>query len=101
VTRRFLVQLVVLIALTFAPFGRIGMTLATDRPAASHCGGQMPAGADKGHRMDCTIACACIAEAPAPFALSSPAAAAAPSALPPAFPTGIHPGADPPPPRAA
>lgn len=100
-TRRHLVQLVLLIALSFAPFGRIGMSLATDTPTVNHCGGHALPGADKGHRMDCTIACACLAEAPTPFAFAAPAPATAPNALPPAFPSGIHPGAEPPPPRTA
>ena len=101
-TRR-LVQLLVLLALATAPFGRISMVQAAGRqaPMAGHCGGQTMPDGDKGHAIDCTIACAAIAQAPAPFLLPPPAPAAAPAAPLAAFPPGIRPGADPPPPRFA
>jgi hypothetical protein len=104
VTRR-LVQLLILLALATAPFGRIGMVQAAGHhppmAMAGHCGGQQMPDRDKGHAIDCTIACAAIAQAPAPFLLPPPAPDAAPAARLAAFPPGIHPGADPPPPRFA
>jgi hypothetical protein len=104
VTRRRLVQLLVLIALAAAPFGRIGASQAmTGHAMTAHCAGQpMPAG-DKGHRMavDCMIACAAMAPAPAPFALPPPLLASVPIGLPLSRLSGIRPEADPPPPRTA
>ena len=106
-TRR-LVQLAVLIALALAPFGRIGASEAMGPDAAvavaDHCGGRSMPDRDRSHRMtvDCTIACAAaMAPAPAPFDLPPPALAAAPVGRLAAFPAGIHPEADPPPPRLA
>jgi hypothetical protein len=106
VTRRRLVQLLLLIALAAAPFGRIGASQAMTERAmtmAAHCAGQpMPAG-DKSHRMaaDCMIACAAMAPAPSPLALPPPALASAPTDLPLSRLSGIRPEADPPPPRTA
>ena len=106
-TSRRLVQFLVLLALAVAPFGRIGASQAMADHApmvmAAHCAGDpLPAG-DKSHRMavDCTIACAAMIVAPAPFALPSPPLAAAPISPVAAFPPGIRPEADPPPPRLA
>jgi hypothetical protein len=106
VTRR-LVQLLVLFALAAAPFGRIGISQAMARhmPTAmiAHCAGQPMPEPARGHRMavDCMIACAAMAPAPAPFALPPPAVVAAPVGLAAGFPAGVRPEADPPPPRLA
>jgi len=106
VTRR-LVHLLVLLALAASPFGRIGASEAMAGPMpmamAAHCGGALMPPGDKSHRMtvDCTIACAAMAIAPAEFDLPLPAVAAAPVSPIAAFPPGIHPGSDPPPPRLA
>jgi hypothetical protein len=70
---------------------------------AAHCGGALMPPGDKSHRMtvDCTISCAAMAIAPGGFDLPPPALAPAPVGRIAAFPPGIHPGADPPPPRLA
>jgi hypothetical protein len=106
VTSRRLVQFLVLLALAVAPFGRIGASQAMARHAMAmpaHCAGQPMPDGDRGHRMavDCMIACAAMAPAPALFALPPPALAAAPFGLPSSFLSGIRPEADPPPPRTA
>ena len=106
-TRRRLIQFLVLIALAVAPFGRIGASqaMAGHAPMAmtAHCAGQPMPDGDKGHRMavDCMIACAAMAPAPAPFVLPPPALAAAPIGPPLSRLSGIRPEADPPPPRTA
>jgi hypothetical protein len=97
--------LLLLLALALAPFGRIGasqaMTGTGPARMTMHCGAQPVPDTDKGHRTDCTIACAAMTPPTAPFAVP-PAAHAAPQAAPiPAFPPGIQPEADPPPPRLA
>lgn len=102
-----LVHLLVLAALAVAPFGRIGAAQAMIGQApmvmAAHCAGDPPPSGDRNHRMavDCTIACAFMIVVPAPFALPPPALAAAPVSPLAAFPPGIRPEADPPPPRLA
>jgi hypothetical protein len=107
VTSRRLVQLFVLLALTLAPFGRIGASQAMAGPGAmampAHCAGQPMPDGDKGHRMavDCMIACAAMAPAPASFTLPLPPLAAAPVPLLMSHLAGIRPEADPPPPRTA
>jgi hypothetical protein len=99
--------LFVLIALAIAPFGRIGASQANAGHApmamTAHCAGQPMPDGDKGHRtaVDCMIACAAMAPAPAPFALPPPALAAAPFGLKSTPLSGIRPEADPPPPRTA
>jgi len=103
--RRFL-QLFVLAALLVAPFGRIGLAQAMhQQPTAmtSHCAGQPAPTQDRHEKMalDCTIACAAIAVAAAPFDLPPPAPAAIASAAPACPLSGIRPEADPPPPRRA
>lgn len=107
-TRRRFVQLLLLIVLAVAPFGRIGVSQAmTGQPRMAmnaHCGGGQPmSDGDRSHRMavDCMLACAGMATACAQFALPPPAPAAAPVALATPFPPGIRPVADPPPPRSA
>lgn len=106
-TRRRLVQLLILIALATAPFGRIGASQAMTGYAAmtmaAHCTGQPMPDGDKRHRTaaDCMIACAAMAPAPSPFALPPPVLASAPIDLPLSRLSGIHPEADPPPPRSA
>jgi hypothetical protein len=105
VTSRRLVQFLVLIALTVAPFGRIGVSQAMAGHGAmampAHCGGQPMPDGEKGHRMtlDCMIACAAMAPAPASFTLPPPALAAAPIARAAPFLSGVRPEAEPPPPR--
>jgi hypothetical protein len=102
VSRRRLVQLVILAALLLAPFGRIGMAQASHGMAVvAHCAGQPLPDRDKGHRttVDCLIACAAMAPADAPFALPSHAPEAAPAARPVSILSGVQPEADPPPPR--
>jgi hypothetical protein len=107
VSSRRLVQLLVLIALSVAPFGRIGAAQAMAGPMAMtmpiHCGGQPLPDGDKGHRMavDCLIACAAMAPAPAPFVLPAPPLSAIAFGPVRSFHSGIRPEADPPPPRAA
>jgi hypothetical protein len=107
VTRRRLIQFLVLIALALAPFGRIGaaQAMAGHGPMAmtAHCAGQLMPGGDKSHPMavDCMIACAAMAPAPASFALPPPTLAAAPVGLPLSLLSGIRPEAEPPPPRTA
>jgi hypothetical protein len=106
VTSRRLVQILVLIALTVAPFGRIGASQAMAGQGAmamsAHCGQPMPDG-DKGHRMalDCMIACAAMAPAPTSFTLPPPALVAAPIARAAPLLSGVRPEAEPPPPRIA
>ncbi len=106
---RRLLPLLALLALLIAPFGRMGMAEATPTPnhgapmaMAGHCE-DMPASApgqpDKAG-IDCMIACAAIAPDAAPFVAGTPPpAAAAPGALPVAPFRGLHPTAEPPPPR--
>jgi hypothetical protein len=101
-----LLRCLLLLALMLAPSGRMGVAEAMTRhnaPTASHCAGQSMPKQGKGHRMafDCMIACAAIATAPAPFALSRPLPEAMPSAAPVPILSGIRPEADPPPPRRA
>lgn len=103
-----LLPLFALIALLVAPFGRMGMAEAAgmDHHAApmamsGHCEDMpMPApGKPSKAAVDCMIACAAVAPAlPAQIVGFAPRAAAlTPTALT-AF-RGIHPEADPPPPR--
>ena len=96
-------QLLVLVALMLAPFGRIGMTEAQAMPRlmAAHCGDRPMPGPIKGHAMsvDCTIACAAMAPPAVSGFTPPPAAATVPAAAPVSFLAGVRPEADPPPPR--
>jgi hypothetical protein len=106
-SRRRLVQLLVLAALVLAPFGRLGLAQATPHHAPmamnAHCAGQPMPDQGKSHRMavDCMIACAAMAAAATPFMPPPPARRAVPSATPASLLAGIRPQADPPPPRQA
>gem|GEM_PF-3111321 len=104
---RRLLPLLIVIALAIAPFGRMGMAEARAMPKdmssamAFHCAGQpMPEG-DKGGRVgiDCMIACAAMAPAATPPLSPPPPTAAVPIAARTLALDGIHPEADPPPPR--
>lgn len=107
VTLRRLLPLLTLLALVFAPFGRIAAAEAMAMPhhqpiaMAGHCE-NMPA-PDDGDRdkvaIDCMIACAVMAAADGPMVEAMAAPASRPARIEhPAF-AGLHPEADPPPPR--
>jgi hypothetical protein len=101
VTRR-LVQLLLVFILVLSPFGRLGLGAA--HGMTGHCAGAPASHQGKGQpdRVDCTIACAAIAPAPAALDFAPPPAP--PAAHPPLlypFHPGLHAGADPPPPRLA
>lgn len=112
-TVRFCLRLLLLAAMLLAPLGRLGMAqampgaamtgdCATMAMASSHPGAhhrQAPAPDGEKMAVDCMIACAAMATAPAPFVTPPPAAAARPEPLGLASLTGIMPEADPPPPR--
>ena len=95
-------------ALLLAPLGRIGIAQAMAGPAGiatGHCG-TMPVGhpgksqGDKGRSaIDCALACAAMAPAPAPLIDPPFAAATRPDASVLSSLAGIRPEADPPPPR--
>lgn len=98
-----LLRLLVLLALLAAPFGRMAAAEAAPHsvPMAGHCD-TMPepdsGGADRS--IDCAIACAMLAYAGG-AALQGPAPGApAPLSLVRAGLSGLHPEADPPPPRS-
>ena len=106
-TLRRLLPLLTLIALMFAPFGRVGMAEAMAMPAhdmaasLSHCA-DMPAPTqhEPADRMiDCMIACAMVTSPAAPIVPVVAAIVAAPEPRPVSFFVGITPGHDPPPPR--
>jgi hypothetical protein len=108
VSRRRVVQILILAALVLAPFGRLGMAQAMARhdapmATASHCAGQPLPDGDKGHKMavDCMIACAAMAPVPAVLFVPLIAIEAAVAASPLPRLAGIRPEADPPPPRQA
>ncbi|MBX3560357.1 MAG: hypothetical protein KF780_00945 [Sphingomonas sp.] len=113
-TARRLLPLIAIFALLVAPFGRIGMaeaaaTLhhAAPMAMAGHCEDMAapdhgPTGKAGKAAIDCMIACAAVA----PMPLSQIALMIVPAAMPgdggaPAAFDGLHPGADPPPPRFA
>lgn len=104
---RRLLPLLVLLALTLAPFGRMDMAEAKAMPhrmpaaMAAHCSGQSMPDSDEGGRgaADCMIACAVMAPVAAPFPAPPPAAEAAPFATPSSLTAGVRPEAEPPPPR--
>lgn len=103
-----LLRLLVLIALLAAPFGRIAAAEATTAPhgaamamAGGHCD-TMPKSDSGGpdRSIDCMIACAMLAHSGG-TALRMPAPGApAPLGLARAGLSGLHPEADPPPPRS-
>jgi len=112
-------RLLLLAAMLLAPVGRMGIAQAMAVPAeapaamAGHCA-DMPAAApaqpaghhqqappqeDEQKAVDCMVACAAMASAPAAFVAPTPLADAQPD--PPLLSslTGLRPEADPPPPR--
>ena len=117
---RAALRLLLLAAMLLAPLGRVGIAQAMAAPAgapaamADHCA-DMPAAAPAHHRagdrqgeprkgdepmaVDCMVACAAMAQAPATFVAPMAPAAALPTAPFLASLTGIRPEADPPPPR--
>ena len=113
-TLRAALHLLLLAAMLLAPVGRMGiaqaMALPADAPAAmaGHCA-DMPDAPPAHHRtppqgderkaVDCMIACAALATAPAPFVAPQPAPVILPGALLLSSLTGIRPEAEPPPPR--
>ena len=116
---RACLRLLLLAAMLLAPLGRIGIAQAMAMPAPGaammgHCA-DMPAAAPAHHQgdrhqnppqkdgermaVDCMIACAAMAPAPAPLVAPPPVAAFVPGATILTSLTGIRPEADPPPPR--
>jgi hypothetical protein len=108
-------RLLLLAVMLLAPVGRIGIAQAMAAPAEAktamdgHCA-DMPASApghhrqaptqgDEGKAVDCMIACAALATAPALFVAPAPPAATMPGAPFLSSLTGLRPEADPPPPR--
>ena len=112
-------RLLLLAALLLAPVGRMGIAQAMAVPAeapaamAGHCA-DMPAAAPArpaGHHqqappqgdaekaVDCMVACAAMASAPAPLVTPAPLADPLPDAPLLFSLTGLRPEADPPPPR--
>jgi hypothetical protein len=112
VTLRACLRLLLLAAMLVAPLGRIGVAQAMTAPASgmamAHCA-EMPAPATAHHQkapagekmaVDCMIACAAMAPPPPiPFVAPPTAATALPAVSIPSSLDGIHPEADPPPPR--
>ena len=118
-TPRACLRLLLLAAMLLAPLGRIGIAQAMAAPAAAgamagHCAGlpaaapaghqgahhhNAPAGGKEGMAVDCMIACAAMAVAPAPFIPPAPVGVGLPAHSFLASLTGISPEADPPPPR--
>ncbi len=104
---RRLLPLLTLLAMIVAPFGRVAAAEAMStahQPAAmaGHCQDMPAPDEDRGSgqsEIDCLVACAAIA-APEAVALAGRVPTAAPRAgsLPRVF-AGLHPEADPPPPR--
>ena len=108
-------RLLLLAAMLLAPVGRIGIAQAMAAPAgapaamAGHCADapatpaghhqQAPPQEDEQKAVDCMVACAAMASAPAPFVAPAPPAAAMPGALVLSSLTGLRPEAEPPPPR--
>ena len=104
---RRLLPLLVLLALLFAPFGRMAAAEAMTMPhpaaaaMAGHCQDMpAPAGDRSGQAaFDCLTACAVMTSAAAPaLAAEAPLRAMPSSSALPAI-SGLHPAADPPPPR--
>ena len=103
---RRLLPLLALLALLVAPFGRMAaaeaMAMPHHAPAAmaGHCD-DMPApdGDEPGKAVDCMIACAVMTPSEAPALKAAPPARSMPASFAvPGF-SGLHPEADPPPPR--
>lgn len=116
-TARPLLRLLLLAAMLLAPVGRLGIAQAMAAPAAApaamagHCA-DMPAAAPAHHQngspkdhermaVDCMVACAAMAPAPASFIAPAPLAEALPGALLLSSLTGILPEAELPPPRTS
>jgi hypothetical protein len=107
VSLRRLLPLVILLALVFAPFGRIAaaeaMAVSHHQPMATagRCADMpMPADdtADK-RAVDCMIACAVIAQLGSPALAATSTVAVPPAPVVHATFRGLHPEAEPPPPR--
>jgi len=112
-TVRACLRLLLLAAMLLAPLGRVGVAQALAAPAAAgmtmaHCAGmpaapahhrKMPAPDGEKMAVDCMIACAAMAPAPAPFVVPPVAVVALPTTSFLQSLVGIHPEADPPPPR--
>ncbi len=106
-TFRRLLPLLALVALLVAPFGRAAAAEAMAMPdnmaaaMAGHCDDR-PEPAD--HRsdkagVDCLVACAVMTPPAAPALVAEPLLRLAPAASPLPTISGLHPEADPPPPR--
>ena len=102
-----LLRLLVLLVLLAAPFGRMAAAEAMTMPqhaqmamAGGHCD-TMPAPepGDADRSIDCMIACAMLAHADGPSLQAPLPTASAPLRRVPAGLSGLHPEADPPPPR--
>lgn len=103
---RRILPLLALLALLFAPFGRMAAAEAMVEPhhasisAAGHCDDRPSSDPDRSRQaVDCLVACAVMAPPAVPALVLQPLLRLAPAASPtPAF-SGLHPDADPPPPR--
>ena len=101
-----LLRLLVLLALLAAPFGRMAAAEAMTMPEHSamampgHCD-PMPVSdqGDADRAIDCMIACAAMADAMGPALLAPLPTVSAPVSSSRAGLSGLHPEADPPPPR--
>lgn len=101
-----LLRLLVLLALLVAPFGRMAAAEAMTMPEHSamampgHCD-PMPAPdpGDEERSIDCMIACAAVTGAESPQLRAPRPAASLPVGLVRTGLSGLHPEADPPPPR--
>lgn len=100
--------LALLLALMLAPLGRMGMAEAAAMPhhapemaMAGHCADMPSPAPEKSDKMaiDCAIACAGVAAMEVAVPLPITPARVAPRPLAPTTFAGIHPEADPPPPR--
>lgn len=109
-TARRLLPLIAILALLVAPFGRMGMAEAAAAPhhaapaaMAGHCDDRPASAPDRPDKaaIDCMTACAAIMPAAAPRLAGTPPPAIDPGIVPPAAFHGLHPAADPPPPRAS
>ncbi|HEV2866026.1 MAG TPA: hypothetical protein VGX37_05890 [Allosphingosinicella sp.] len=103
-TGRRLLPLLAVLAMLFSPLGHVAAAQARGNPdqaMSGHCEGMpMPAKHQPANgAIDCMIACAVVAPTPAPLvaAMASVRAPNAPVEMRPYV--GIHPEADPPPPR--
>ena len=107
VNTRLILPMLALLALLFAPFGRVAAAQAVATPnqgaavMAGHCNEIPVAPEPKSDEMavDCMIACAVVAAPAAPSLASPPAAQTIHAAGVPGRFIGLHPESDPPPPR--